>query len=334
MPGKGSKSRRIEDELAELRALSSVSEPEAVRVLRRALRERASLVAERAAVIARDRSLTALEGDLVHAFDRFQADPVKRDPGCRAKLAALEALDFLDAHVPQTFLQAALYVQLEPQWGKPADTAAPVRARAILALARRGHEDLPLLAGELLVDAEWPVRQAAAEAIGVFGERGPAGALLAVLAGAREDEPQVITTCMQSVLLLAPDWALPRLRNALAGSDEIAHECALVALAQSGRDNALREIVAYLETEVLATRRDGAIRALGLHRSDGALTALLDFIANGSLSTAKAAVAGLSARRFDIGVRARAAAAVRTNGAKAVTAAFDEIFHDVPPTPT
>lgn len=327
MSGKAKKGRRIEDELAELDALSGAPEADVVPALRRALRERPATVAERAAIIARERGITVLQPDLVHAFERFQEDPVKRDPGCRAKQAALEALDVLDANVPETFLSGARYVQREPQWQEPADTAVGVRSRAILVLARWGDPDVPLVAGELLADPEWPVRQAAADALGVYGERAPAGALLVVLA--REHEPPVITSCMQSLLRLAPDWGLRRLREALFGREVIAHECALLALTQSRRDDALAAVLEYIGSEVHAARREAAIRALGLHRSERALAALLALISEGSLSTAKAATAALSARRFDTGVRARALVAVRANGTRALEAVFEDVFSDV-----
>ncbi len=332
MSGRAKKGRRIEDELAELHALSGAPEADVVPALRRALCERSSAVAERAAIIARERGITLLQRDLVHAFERFQEDPVKCDPGCRAKQAALDALDALDANVPETFLAAARYIQREPQWREPVDTAVGVRSRAILALARWGDPDVPLLAGELLVDPEWPVRQAAADALGVFGEQAPAGALLVVLA--REGEPAVITSCMQSLLRLAPDWGLRRLREALFGREEIAHECALLALTQSKRDDALAVVLEYIASESHAPRREAAIRALGLHRTEGALAALLALVAEGSLSTAKAATAALSARRFDTGVRTRALAAVRANGARAVKAVFEDVFSDVASAPT
>jgi HEAT repeat protein len=328
MAARGKKRDRIEDELAGIVALSDAPEADVVPALRRALRERSSLVAERAALLARERSLTQLAPDLVSAFERFKEDAVKRDPGCRAKQAALEALDVLDANVPETFLAAARYVQLEPQWGRPADTAVGVRARAILALARWADRDAPLLAGELLVDQEWPVRQAAAEALGLYGERAPAAALVVALA--REEEPEVMTSCMQSLLRLAPDWGLPWLRTALSRAGApLARECALLALAQSGRDDALTAILEHLEAEVHAPRREEAIRALGLHRTERALAALLGFIAEGSLTTAKAATAALAARRFDPGVYPRVAEAVRQNGARALAAVFAEVFHDV-----
>ncbi len=329
MTGKGKKRRTVDDELGELHALAATPDADAEPVLRRALRERSSLVAERAASIARERNMTSLEADLGHAFERFLQDGVKRDPGCRAKLAALEALDFLEAYANERFLTATRYVQLEPQWGAPADTAVGLRSRAVLALARRGHEDLPLVAGELLADPEWPVREAAAVALGIFGGRANAGPLLLALATkSKDEEPQVTTACMQNLLLLAPDWALPKLREALFGNDEGSFECALLALAQSGRDDALALLLEYLEAEPNVNRRGPAIRALGLHRTERALAALLDLVANGSLASAKSALQGLAARRFDVGVFARTEEAVRTNGAKPISAAFAEAFAD------
>lgn len=314
--------QRLEDEIAAVAALAAAPQAAAVRGLERALRERVAAVATRAAIVARERSFTELTPALVAAFERFQEDGSKRDPGCRAKEGAIEALDVLDANVPELFVAATRYFQREPQWGAPVDTAVGVRARAILALARWGDRDVPLLAGKLLVDPEWPVRQAAAEALGVYGERAPASAL--VVAMGRETEAEVITSCMQSLLRVAPDFALPELRAALS-KDGDAHDCALFALAQSGRDDALDVLLAHIERDP----SDGAIRALGLHRSERALTTLLRFVAEREPAIATTAATALGARRFDPGVHARAVAAAKTNGARAIMASIAEVFQDV-----
>ncbi|HSB61007.1 MAG TPA: hypothetical protein VLI67_04770, partial [Vicinamibacteria bacterium] len=64
--------------------------------LRRVLARESSLAAARAAAIAGDFALTALVPDLASAIARFFEEPVKTDPGCKAKTAIVEALRRLD----------------------------------------------------------------------------------------------------------------------------------------------------------------------------------------------------------------------------------------------
>jgi HEAT repeat protein len=288
--------------------------------LRAALREGPALLAARAAQIVRERAIDCttpgLADDLVAAFRRFAAerDPVKKDPGCRAKLAALEALDYGCHDDAAPFLEATRLIQQEPAWGPPVDTATGVRARGVLALARLGHADLPLVAGALLADPESPARQAAAEALAASRDRSAAGLLLLRWRLSDED-PQVVLACMAGTLALAPDQALPRLGQTLAGADAAARELAALALGQSGRDDALDLLLADLESPPLSERA-GTLRALGLHRSERALAALLEVIATGPLSVARTALAALAPRRFDAKVRERAQeAAARSDDA-------------------
>lgn len=318
--------QRLEDELAALAELAQAPRATALRGLERALRERAAAVAAAAATMAHELGFTELNPALVVAFERFREDGIKRDPGCRAKEASIEALDRLDANVPEVFIAATRYVQREPHWGEPIDTATGIRARAIHALARWGDRDTPLLAGKLLTDPEWPVRQAAAEALGVYNDRGTSAALLVAMA--REDEVSVLTACMQSLLRVVPDFALPELASSLSRPGE-RRESALLVLARSGREDALRLLLDQIDSEIMAPRREEAIRVLGLHRSEPALVAILGFVAEGPLATSKAAAAALEARRFDPGVRARALAAARKNGTRAIAALVAQVFEDV-----
>src|SRR4029077_17848005 len=88
------------------------------------------------------------EDALQQCFSRFEQNPAKSDPACRAKLAVLDALDHLEHPDPAPFLQGARLVQKEASWGPPVDTAGGVRARAIVALARIGFADLALIAAQ------------------------------------------------------------------------------------------------------------------------------------------------------------------------------------------
>jgi HEAT repeat protein len=307
------KPSRLEAELEALEAACAApASAEAATRLRAALREGPATIAARAAAIIRQHALDGFADDLVAAFRRLLVDPVKSDPGCVAKVAALEALDFGGHDDAAPFVEATAHVQLEPAWGPPVDTATGVRARGVLALARLSHPDLSVIAGALLADPASPVRQAAAEALASTGDRAQAGAL-ALRFAAGDEDPLVVLACASGLLALAPEHALPRLRAALGGADEEAREVAAMALGQSSRPEALDALVAALDAAALAADRAIVLRALGLQRSERAVEALLGVVANGGLRDAEAAIAGLGTRRFDAGVRERTAAAARRN---------------------
>ncbi|HEY7376815.1 MAG TPA: hypothetical protein VIF57_31950 [Polyangia bacterium] len=303
----------IEAQLAALDAATAdAASPDARARLREALAGGAGLLVARAAKIIREHALDGFEADLCAAFRRLRADPVKNDPGCLGKLAALEALDFGGADDADVFLEATGTTQPEPAWGPPVDTAGGVRARGVLALARLLHPDLSLVAGALLADPLSPVRQAAAEALASTGDRVLAGAL-ALRWTLGDEDPLVVLACMTGLLALAPDHALARLREALHGADDGARELAALALGQSSRPEAVELLLAHLEGAPRASERAPTLRALGLQRHERALAALLEIVATGTVADAEAAIAGLAARRFDPGIRDKTRAAARAH---------------------
>jgi hypothetical protein len=312
----------LEAELEALRGLD-LDTPGGRDAVRRGLASARSPVVARAATLVKDARLDGFGAALETAFARFFADPVKHDPGCHAKRAALEALDFTEHPDPAPFLRAAGHAQLEPAWGPPVDTAAGLRARAVLGLARLGHPDLPLVAGELLADREAAVRQAAVEALVARGDPAAAG-LLALKARLGDEEPMVLLACYEGLLALAPERALPRLAALLDAGES--SEMAALALGQSGLDAALDLLLERVEATVLAAERAALWRALGLHRTERALAALLAPIAEGGQADAEAAIAALAVRRYDPGVPARARAAAARNRRARLDAALAETF--------
>ena len=276
------------------------------------LRSPRSFVVARAATLIKDRRLEGFDELLRDAFTRFLEDPVKSDPGCKAKLAALEALDFTESMDADPFLTGARYVQKEAAWGPPVDTATGVRGRSVAALARIGYADLVLLAGELLDDPESPVRTAAADALAHYGVRhGACPVLLKLSVG--DDDPLVTLACMSALISLAPEVGVPKLRPLLAGKNPEKRELAALAFGQSGRDDAVELLIAAVTSCVLEADREVLLRALGLHRSDKAANHLLTIISEGPEKDAKAAVSALATRRFEPGMRERALEAGRAN---------------------
>jgi hypothetical protein len=319
----------VEQALDELRAALKGPDPKAA--IRTALANGKARVVAFAADAARERQLDGLDDELAATFQRFRRDPApaKADPSCRAKLALLEALDFASYSDAAPFLDATTVTQLEATWGPPEDTAGPVRARGMLALSRLGDRDLGMAAGRLLADPLSLVRQAAAEAIASTCDRALAG-LLQLRWSLGDEDPLVLVACGAGLVAAAPELALPGLRAAL-GTDR--REIAAVVLGQSNRDDALAVLLEAIDYEgsaslrpptgkavgapaadlALADDRAPILRALGLHRTEGALAAALEIIKTGGASDAAAAIAGLAARRFDPKVleRVRRAAADR-----------------------
>ena len=126
----------LDDKLAAVKALRDRDpSPEVTAELRKALADKSNLVVAAAAAIAGDQRLAELAPALEAAFDPFLVDPLKTDKLCRAKLAIVEALDKLEHTRADVFRKAARHVQMEPVWGGSEDTAPPLRAAALLALA-------------------------------------------------------------------------------------------------------------------------------------------------------------------------------------------------------
>jgi hypothetical protein len=326
MAAKKTKRPTIEEELAEVvRAASDPSDPTNVERLRDALLRGRAIPAARAASAIGQKGLDAFDEDLKRAFERFLEDPVKADPGCRAKVAALEALDRREHLDPAPFVAAARYKQFEPAWGSPVDTAVGLRARAIAALARIGHPDILLVAAELLADKEPPVRRAAADALAHHGER--AGAALALFKLRTGDEDQlVILACASALLSLAPDRGIAELRSLLFDGDEQLRELAALTLGESRREEAIDLLFEALDRTVLPEERKVLLRALGFCRHERARDFLLDRIATGSAPEAKAAVSALGEQRREPGIREKVEEAARLNERVTLDAAIAEVF--------
>jgi len=286
-----------------------------------ALRSKRSLVVARAARLIKEHRLDGFDDELVAAFDRHLPDPVRSDPTCAAKLAAIEALDYCECDDFAPFLRAASH----EQWEGGNDTAAPMRARAVLALARLGYADFDLVAARLLADATASVRQAALDALAHRGERANAALALLKLRSGDED-PLVTLAAMAALLALAPACGLDELRALLNSKAEDKRELAAVALGQSRSDEALTILLDALERCTRAEERSALLRGAGLHRSDRALDALLAVIADYQEVDARAAIESLGARRFEPGVADRVRAAAARNDRADLSAYVDAVF--------
>ena len=297
--------RTIEQRLAELRQLDP-SAPGALDKLRTALRGTGGLLIDVAARRVEADRLDPLVPELGPAFERLRDDAVKRDPGCRGKLAIARALHALDHWDDRVFVAGLTHVQREG-WAQE-DTAAELRGVCGLAHAHFARADaLDVLAG-LLSDRERTTRLAAAQALGDAG-RPDATALLRFKLLLGDDEPAVLSACCEALFALARDASYAFVIGLLAGHDERA-EVAVLALGGARVAQAFEPIIAWCVGASPEQRHRIGYLALALLRAEPATSYLLDAVRSHGRRDAVAAARALATFKDDAPLveRIRAAA--------------------------
>lgn len=298
--------RTIEQRLAELRTLDAAA-PGALDKLRTALRGTSGLLIDIAARRVEDARLEALVPELAPAFERLCEDPVKRDPGCRGKLAIARALHALDHWDDRVFVAGLRHSQLEG-WAQE-DTAAELRGVCGLAHAHFAREDaLDVLAG-LLADRERTTRLAAAQALGDAG-RPDATALLRFKLLLGDAEPAVLSACCEALFALARDPSYAFVVRLLAEHDERA-EVAVLALGGARFAQAFEPITGWCIGASSEQRHRIGYLALALLRAEPATAYLLDAIRSHARRDAVAAARALATFKDEPSLVERIRAAAR-----------------------
>ena len=293
MPRK-SADARVQVALDALNAVEPVTpRTDQLAFLLKALNDKHFLVVARAATLAGDRLLHELAGDLVYAYARFLKDPVKRDPGCKAKQAIARALVTLECQDLEFYRAGLLYRQLEPAWGRPTDTATDVRCSCAMGLAAAGHPRAVAELTALLVDPEAVVRTGAARAISCANPQ-EAEAVLRFKVQIGDAEPQVIGECFSALLIIEPECSPPFVAAYLRHEDEALRELAALALGESRLPQGLALLREAWDDTVVSETRGALIRGAALHRSEAAFEWLLEIIATGSSRQAQAAMDALA----------------------------------------
>jgi hypothetical protein len=302
----------LEGRLAALQALRNQpgqpDAPEAVAELRAALEDRSAHAIAKAAEIAGEWELTALEPELAAAFERLLVDPARTDKGCVGKTAVAEALVRIGAERAELYRTGAGHVQLEPVWGGRADTAARLRAACAMGLVRMADRHAYDVAAALLVDPEAPARMGAAEALG-HGAALVATPLLRMKALAGDIEGRVVGECFASLLRLAPEASLPFVSGFLDARASEVQEAAAFALGESQLEGALAALRAYRERADDGGRI--ALLAIALLRRDDALDYLVTLVGTAAPRTARLALDALAAPCERTAVRERVLRAVQ-----------------------
>jgi len=294
----------LEQRLAALRGFDPAG-PKALDIVRAGLAAPSGVVVEVAARLAGEHRLDAVEPELVAAFVRLPDR--ERDPGCRGKLAIAKALHDLDRWDDRVFVAGLTIVQLEGA-RPPDDTAAPLRGLCAIAHAHFNREDALDVLAVVLADPERAARLGAAQGLGDSGKLG-ATALLRYKILAGDAEPEVTSTCVESLLALNRGGSVDFLVGLLDAHDERGE---IVALALGGArvDGARDALIAWCDAGRPTQRQRVAYLALALLRDDVATAHVLDAIRARGKQDALAAAKALATFPDDrLAARIREAAA-------------------------
>jgi len=317
----------IEQKLSRIRQLAeSADAPTALAELRKALGGAKSILVEKAAEVAGRLEAESLTDALEAAFDRFTRDPVRTDKGCRAKTAIVEALYKIGAAGEDVFARGIHWVQMEPSFGPPVDTAARLRGLCGMALVRMRHPDAMNELARLLADAEPDARIMAARAIAYSGD--PSGEPLLrykVLRG--DSHGQVQTECFLALLKLAPEASLDFVAGFLDGDNRELAEAAIAALGESHDPRALAPLTGAYEGTLDAAARGAILLAVAELRCEQGIEFLIERLADSTGKTAQAVLAALASYRFDPAIRQKVAAVVDQLRDRELAQAFNASFN-------
>jgi HEAT repeat protein len=316
----------LDDKLAAVRELrQQPPSTQQTTELRRFIGDRSNLVVAAAAAAVGEKTLIELATDVEAAFDRFLVNPLKEDKLCRAKIAIITALDKLEHQDPDVFRKAAVHIQYEPVWGGEEDSAAPLRAAAIFALARiGGPADLALLA-DSLADPEKEVRIAAAQALASFGNEA-ARLLLRFKVRIGDGEPDVLSESLSGLLTIDPHENMSLVREFLDSDDLARCEAGALALGRSRLPEALDALKSRSQHCHSPQLRQHILLAIAMMRVPGAIDFLLSLVSSESDDTAQSAMSALKIHNYDPALRERLVKVVEQKGSVSIRARFERDF--------
>jgi HEAT repeat protein len=320
------KSRGTEAKLNRLQALRrDAPAPNHVPELRQALADSSNLVAAEAAEIVAERNLGELAIDLVAAFDRFMIDPEETDKLCRAKLAITDALNKIEYDEERVFLDGVRHVQFEARWGKPEDTAGPLRGSSAFGLLRLNHRDIMSVLADLLADPDKAARLAAVRALGE--SRFPAAVpLLRFKVRTGDKDPEVLSECLGVLLAATPKESLALAAELLNSPTESTQEAAAFALGECRRPDALELLLRFWPRAHDATLQEVVLFAISTTRLPAAIDFLLAQLSGDDRRVALATLNALAIHRHHDATKQRIAAAIEAIDDRALHERFAKKF--------
>ena len=314
------------DALAALRETGGAASAEGP--LRKALADRTSgFYVSKAAALAEELGLRALIPDLVAAFDRFFADPIKTDPQCWAKNALVSALHALDDRPAAPYLRGLRHIQLEPVFGGRADSAGTLRGRCALALVDSDLSPRQVLTAltDVLIDPERPARLDAVRAVARVAQ--PESALLIRFKALTGDaHPDVMRECLLSLMTLAPAESIEFVARFLDPENDLLCGDAAEALAGARHPEALEALLAFLRQPIPMPTRRSVLLTLSASPLPEAGEYLLSVIEGGVEEAAEAAITALGASRFRESCKDRVTRLVNARKDAGLRSAFAQAF--------
>ena len=316
----------LEDKLSAIRKLRGQTlSPEQKTELRKYVGDKSNLVVAAAAAIVGENALIELAKDLEAAFERFLVNPLKDDKLCRAKIGVIQALDKMEHRNLKVFEKAASHVQFEPIWGSSEDSAPPLRAAAVIALARiEGPDSLPRLV-DAMSDPAREVRIAAAVGLGSVGSRA-AGLLLRLKSRIGDRDSEVLSECLSALLAVDPNEYLAFVSAFLDPTNAERCEAAAIALGKSRIPAALEPLKACWNSYLVPELGQQLLLAIAMLRLPIATDYLIDLVASGSEPAAVAALSALKIHSYDRRVRDRLATAILEKGNRMLQTRFERDF--------
>lgn len=260
------------------------------------------------------------------AFVRLKEDAIKRDPQCYGKQAIAQSLYDADISAEDVFLAGVQHVQLEPVMGGRQDTAAALRGVCLMALVHAQHPRALVHAATMLADHERAARLAALRALAASGRPDVAEPLTRLRLASGDDDPEVITECMSTLLALNPSDNLAVVGTHLAGKDSTMAEAAALAVGATRVAGGFGLLRDQLELGVLADRRRTLMLAMAMLRSDTAWQHLVEIIMDAPSAEALDAIDALGTFKEHGDLRQRVEAAVMDRADPDVDARFARSF--------
>ncbi|MEM1212123.1 MAG: HEAT repeat domain-containing protein [Planctomycetota bacterium] len=322
----------LDARLAKLSQLAELADPQdAVEPLRAALKLKTNLIVAKAAEVAADLELHALNPDLSAALAHWLDTPADKDRRCWAKAGLAHALATNHAagdDAESVYRRAITLQQWDPVWGSTEDSAGPVRAAAALGLVRAGSRYSLLALADLLNDHLLPVRLAATEALGELG--GEAALALLRLRALTDDEPEAVAACCGVLLGIdrsdhfeTVSFVTEQLK---AANDELAERLAF-AIAESRHDATLPLLRLYYHRTENTDNHHLAATALAVARREDTLNFLLDRAADPDTDPTHI-IRALAIHKHNPALRQRLESAISTRSdavafAETLTTTFD-----------
>ena len=249
---------------------------------------------------------------LVAAFDRFMTEPVKRDPGCVAKVAIVQALHELECSEFELFLRAARHVQHEPVFGGREDTGAPLRVAGVSALTELRYPDTDFILADLMSDPEPSAREGAVHILGKMGGR-TAQLLLRTRARMPDADPSIVGMCHEGLMKIDGPGSMEFVADFLQSDRPAVIEQAALAIGEARLPESFARLRETWDGYIQDRNRELLLLGIALTRTQESVAFLLDLVRDGQTGMAVAAIEALAFYRDD---SAKAEAVVDAAGSR------------------